>query len=279
MKKNDYILNDLKRALKQTGSISMKPAASQTIKGQIIREFAEATKNNAQRYNYTAGGFKLKSLMQKPMIPIIAAIILILSGTGTALAADHAQPGDALFGIDRALEQVRLNFTFGETNQAKARQRIAVERDQELQNLEQQNGETNEPIRNQAQERANNAYQDAEQALEQAREQQSAQNQSQAEQELNKVEQELEPLRLRYENQEQTQNQGEIKSIRVQEQNNPNEQAGGTPNENTNSEKPSNQNMNTNTNMNANQQRINDNINTNTGNSVDAQPQSQKKSL
>lgn len=279
MKSADNIQNELKKTLKATENFYIGAAADIRIKNNLLREFAAVTENSHQRYSITAGGFNIKSLIQKPMIPVIIALMLILGGTGTALAADQAAPGDALFGVDRALEQVRLNFTFGEANRARVMQEIAIERDQELQKLQSQNGETIEPARTQAQEYAGHAYQEATQALEQARleqVQQSEQNQTRTEQQLNKVEENLEPLRQRYENQEQTQNQGEVKAIQTQEQFNPSGQATGTPNADTEPSASQNMNMNGNLNTNSAAQQINADAGANTGNYVNEPGQTQK---
>jgi len=45
---------------------------------------------------------------KKTMAPIIAALVLVLGFGGTAIAAENARPGDLLFPIDQAVEDVRL---------------------------------------------------------------------------------------------------------------------------------------------------------------------------
>jgi hypothetical protein len=48
-------------------------------------------------------------LIKKPMITgLIVALAVLLGVGGTAAAADGARPGDALFGVDRAVERVRI---------------------------------------------------------------------------------------------------------------------------------------------------------------------------
>lgn len=63
------------------------------------------------------------------MIGIVVAIVLsFIFTTGSALAADSAGPGDLLYGIDLAFEQIRLELTTEEGKIVEFELEIAAER-------------------------------------------------------------------------------------------------------------------------------------------------------
>ena len=76
------------------------------------------------------------------MIPVIIAIVLLVTGVGTAVASDSARPGDWLFPVDRAVETTRLTLTLRDTDRAKLSAKIAEEREQERLELKSENQET-----------------------------------------------------------------------------------------------------------------------------------------
>jgi hypothetical protein len=66
---------------------------------------------------------------------IIAGILALVVGlTGTAFASNEAKPGDALYGVDKALEEVRYTFA-GEQGKEKLKVRFAEERVEEFQEV------------------------------------------------------------------------------------------------------------------------------------------------
>lgn len=67
-----------------------------------------------------------------PLIPII--VIALLGGGGTVVAANSAQPGDAMFGVDLALEEVRLALA-NESKSAELRLKFAEERLAEVEEI------------------------------------------------------------------------------------------------------------------------------------------------
>ncbi len=69
----------------------------------------------------------------KPMTALLIALALLVGGSGVVAASDLAKPGDALFGLDRAVERVRLSIA-GENRNEFAR-KIAQERLEELREL------------------------------------------------------------------------------------------------------------------------------------------------
>ena len=69
------------------------------------------------------------------MIPAIIGAILLLGGAGTtAVVADNAKPGDALYGVDRAVESMRLALA-GEDSKNELKIRFAEERLEEVEEL------------------------------------------------------------------------------------------------------------------------------------------------
>lgn len=70
----------------------------------------------------------------KPMIPLMIAAVMFLGVGGTAVMADNSRPGDVLFGIDRAAEEVRIAFA-GKAKAADLKAKFAEERLSEVQAL------------------------------------------------------------------------------------------------------------------------------------------------
>lgn len=74
-------------------------------------------------------------LIKKPMLSIFAIIaVLVLGISGTVAASDSARPGDLLFGVDRTVEDIRINFA-GNDKKDDLRITFAEERVRELKNL------------------------------------------------------------------------------------------------------------------------------------------------
>lgn len=70
------------------------------------------------------------------LILIATLAVVLIGGTATVAAADNAKPGDTLYGLDRASEQVRETFAFGDTAKAEAKLDQATERLEELEALQ-----------------------------------------------------------------------------------------------------------------------------------------------
>lgn len=70
----------------------------------------------------------------KPMTALLVALAVLFSGTGVVVASDAAKPGDALFGVDLALERVRISLASEERRNEIAREQ-AQERLEEIQKL------------------------------------------------------------------------------------------------------------------------------------------------
>ena len=73
------------------------------------------------------------------MIGIFIALMIALGVGGTASVADNARPGDVLFGVDRAVENVRLSLA-GEEKKNELRIKFAEERVSEIEDLAKEDG-------------------------------------------------------------------------------------------------------------------------------------------
>ena len=71
------------------------------------------------------------------------ALILILGTGGTTVAAQQARPGDVLFPVERALEEVRLALAVNDTSRAALQLEFAEERLAELRSLIEENPKDN----------------------------------------------------------------------------------------------------------------------------------------
>lgn len=65
---------------------------------------------------------------------ILLGLALLFGVSGTVVVSDNSKPGDVLFGIDRAVENIRLNFA-SEENKEKLKVKFAEERISELEEI------------------------------------------------------------------------------------------------------------------------------------------------
>jgi hypothetical protein len=117
-------------------STELEPMLRTAMHLRLAREFNPSTsfRNNAQsrmhkrlqssRRSPKIGGMSQASEISRgstihparirlagSLIPLLLiSLIIITTGGGIAYAADHAKPGDALFQVDRAIEQLRIRF-------------------------------------------------------------------------------------------------------------------------------------------------------------------------
>lgn len=81
----------------------------------------------------------------KPMFAsLIIALALVLGVGGTVAAADGARPGDVLFGVDRAVEDIRLNFA-GDEEKNRLRIEFANERLKEIEDISSRDASMDRP--------------------------------------------------------------------------------------------------------------------------------------
>jgi len=69
------------------------------------------------------------------MMSLGIALVVLLAAGGTVAVSDAARPGDVLFPIDRAAEEVRLSFTSNAEAKADLRARFAEERVAEFEEI------------------------------------------------------------------------------------------------------------------------------------------------
>src|SRR3989338_7817647 len=68
------------------------------------------------------------------MIPLFLALIIAFGVGGTVVVSDSARPGDLLFPVDRAVEDIRFSFTAQE-DKAELKIKFANERLDEVESL------------------------------------------------------------------------------------------------------------------------------------------------
>lgn len=84
--------------------------------------------------------FPLTNHTNKQMFTsLIVALVLAIGVGGTAVTADNAKPGDTLFGVDRAVENIRLNLASDEKKN-ELRIKFADERIKEIEDISSKDG-------------------------------------------------------------------------------------------------------------------------------------------
>ena len=78
------------------------------------------------------------------MIGLFIALIIALGASGTVVVSDSARPGDTLFGVDQAVEKLRINIA-REDKKNELRVRFAEERVEEARQLEEEGKKINGP--------------------------------------------------------------------------------------------------------------------------------------
>lgn len=79
-------------------------------------------------------GFSLL-LKTRPMIPVLLAIIIFLGGSvATVAAADNAKPGDLLFPLDRAIENIQISLS-SDDKKDELKVKFAIERVEEIEEV------------------------------------------------------------------------------------------------------------------------------------------------
>lgn len=100
-----------------------------------VRKVSEAEKNSMwlgvvlKRESYQEK-WSLLSIFnfKKHMIGALIALLVVLGGGGVVAASNSAVPGDALFGVDLAVEKAKINFTGNDDKKNELRVKFADER-------------------------------------------------------------------------------------------------------------------------------------------------------
>ena len=100
-----------------------------------VRKASEAEKNSmwlgiiTKREIYQEKGSILSIFnFKKHMIGALIALLVVLGGGGVVAASNSAVPGDALFGVDLAVEKAKINFAGNDDKKNELRVKFADER-------------------------------------------------------------------------------------------------------------------------------------------------------
>lgn len=198
--------DQIEKLLRKTGQPVLSPEIRERIKRVLLVAFSDVTREPSRRYiHQETTSYHLSPI---GMASIIIAVILIITGAGVAIASDSAKPGDALYGVDQALEQTRLNFTLNDTAKAEYLAKLAQEREKELTQLE---AEGNVEETSAADEQVGKALDTATQTLERVRTEQEDKGNEHAAETLSNVEDKLSELQQRHEERTQQRIQIEVK--------------------------------------------------------------------
>ncbi len=182
------------QAIRQSPGLALRPSSRDRLLKALLQEADHVTFATPPRLRNREQGF---ILIPKPMfVPVIIATLVIALGVGTAVASERAKPGDTLFGVDQALDQIKLTFALSDTAKARTANAIAAEREQELQELEQEH-KTDAVAK--AEDEAGKALSNAVDTIARVRSKlESKDNPGKAEESLAKVEDKLRDLRERH---------------------------------------------------------------------------------
>jgi hypothetical protein len=88
-----------------------REGARQRLLAQLSPMHGNVTKESLPRYRQHVRPFALRRRFTMAWIAVIVVVATLLAGGGMACAADGAAPGDVLYGLDRSIEQVRIELT------------------------------------------------------------------------------------------------------------------------------------------------------------------------
>jgi len=100
--------------------------------GGVMKSFA-TNRESSPRYS-------ILQFTIKPMYKFAIALLLFVFSAGTVYASDSAKPGDTLFPLDRAWENIRLVFSSGEKKD-ELKVKFAFEREQEFNQILSENSD------------------------------------------------------------------------------------------------------------------------------------------
>ncbi len=110
---------------------------------QVPREFKEAARSRVLKAVYEQGRpegtiswLPAMSRRFKAWATVAAALVLVIGlGTGTVQASSNSLPGDTLYSVKQAIENVRLNLAFSDSAKARLHVRLAEKRVEEMNRL------------------------------------------------------------------------------------------------------------------------------------------------
>ncbi|RJO59489.1 hypothetical protein C4546_01925 [Candidatus Parcubacteria bacterium] len=200
----------LKEILSQALEADLPMPARARIQRQLLSVYQEMKTRGqfSSSQNFKKNNLTFYHSLFKPMIPIIIIAVLLTGGFGTAVAADNSKPGDALYGVDQALEKIQLKLTFSDTNKANLWLKIAQEREQEQIELQSENRLTDAVA---AEGDTSRALQNALEVINRVQAKQQSENREQASEALEKVEEKFLEIKNRFTEREKERLQTKLK--------------------------------------------------------------------
>jgi len=129
--------------IRRTSHPMLSASATQAIEQRLLRKAGELRQSRAKP------GLRPLSLSWRPLVTIAAVLIVVLAlvlagGGGIVYASTDSLPGDPLYGIKRAAEQVQLFFAPAGTRRAELHLKFAERRLEETQALVETRGKVDE---------------------------------------------------------------------------------------------------------------------------------------
>ena len=124
-------MNYIKKELKKASPESL----SQNEKREVLMSTNEEINNLAGDVAPNLENNILNNMKKNLLIKIAAVVVIFTSATATAFASNDSRPGDVLFGVDRALEEIQLALTVNDGREAELKLQFAEERLQEVREL------------------------------------------------------------------------------------------------------------------------------------------------
>lgn len=131
--KNDQQLEEILRSLRPEAQ-KPDPARREELRRSLLTEVNTARADRARQTARRSPRQPRLAWRTLRTFGTAAAVVVIALGatTGIIQAADSAGPGDALYGVDRAAEKIRLRLAANPENAAKLRLSFAAERLDEI---------------------------------------------------------------------------------------------------------------------------------------------------
>lgn len=111
----------------------------ESLRPQLSREERDLLWNKLEHHlpvpQSIPSPFLFRFVAQNRMVLVALSFMLIVGGGGTALASDASRPGDFLFPLERALEDVRLRMTLSDETRAELTKNFTEERLHELREI------------------------------------------------------------------------------------------------------------------------------------------------
>jgi hypothetical protein len=123
-------------SLNSLDHISTRTQFAENASRRLVSKLPDRNVSYRQKIRPIKRKRKLKLIRGFSVVQIVIVVVLILSAVtgGTAFAADYAEPGDLLYGLDLQLEQIQLELAPNEEAATRIHLKIADERLEEAQN-------------------------------------------------------------------------------------------------------------------------------------------------